>query len=96
MLEQFIPNWTKISSQLVFDGMKEGDGIELVNMKSCLVGEAHHFSRNYTVDCDICHHLSFNACDLIDCQDYEKFDNFKLELFTHMLEAHTELMIKHG
>jgi len=93
-LEQFIPNWTKVSLQLIFEGKKHHNELDLCSMNYCLVGEAHNFSRDYSHKCDECYNLAFDACDLVWCKNYERFENFKLDLFTHMLEAHPELMIK--
>ena len=98
-LEQFIPNWTKHSRDLIFKGKKKNHKLNLVDGSRCMVGEAHSFCSDYWVTnnesyCSDCEDFSYSATQLLDCKNYEKFDNFKLDLFTHMLEAHPQLMIK--
>ena len=71
----------------------KGHGFDYMNPQVCLVGEAHH-NNNYW--CRECGHL----CGFADagnalCSGKEVFKEFKVKLFTHMLEAHSELMIKH-
>jgi len=73
-------------------------GLEFGNCKFCLVGEAHHNSNDYASDgdhdckkcCRFCGSLAWDA--LVTGE--KTFQNFKLDLFTHMLEAHSELMIR--
>ena len=107
-LEQFIPNWTEIIKEMDEKNIKDErieycdvNGLEYWNHKSCLVGEAHHNNREYannygTIGCLTCN--SFSLCPASSAlkKGKETFQNFKLELFTHMLEVHTELMIRHG
>ena len=109
-LEQFIPNWTEVIEEMDKKnilGIIRHDyalekGLNYSNTKFCLVGESHHNNRDYSQGCmgedgcPTCFTFAIHpANDAIE-HGKETFQNFKLELFTHMLEAHTELMIKHG
>jgi len=99
ILDRFIPKWTKYSKELVFEGeAKPAPELDLYESRQCLVGEARGFGSSYHpysgYGCDVCWKKCDEACQLFDCKNYKQFENFKLDLFTHMLEAHSELMIK--
>ena len=75
------------------------NGLDYENTNCCLVGEAHHSNNDYAdaekekrcIKCyDYCIHSASSALD----QGKETFQAFKLDLFTHMLETHPQLMIK--
>lgn len=106
-LEQFIPNWTEIIKEM--DEYKipslgcrrikyaENKGLSFNSYKYCLVGEGYKnddiYLRTY---CSYCSEAALNSASSALAEGKETFQNFKLDLFTHMLETHSELMIKHG
>jgi len=73
----------------------EQQGLEYMSTKTCLVGEAHHYHANYYNNCLKCENMcGANYAGIAMCNGGKTFQAFKLDLFTHMLEAHPQLMIK--
>ena len=64
--------------------------------KFCLVGEGHKNNDDFTHinHCQNCCDFALGPASEAMNEGKETFQNFKLDLFTHMLEAHPELMIK--
>jgi len=70
------------------------NGLAFGFCNSCLVGEANHNSGKYTHTCaECCRFCQIPAFEGLS-KGGETFQAFKLDLFTHMLEAHPQLMIK--
>jgi len=99
-LDEFIPLWSeqvkeleKKSENEVRNIMKKS-GLDITIMEYCVVGESHFFNKDYSNKnfCKKCYDFSYKACDVY--RNQKSFENFKLELFTHFLESHTELMIR--
>ena len=106
-LEQFIPNWTEIIKEMDEKGIPNigtirgvycaSHGLSYNSHKFCLVGEAHKNNDDYLLNlCQHCSDAALLPASNAVTQGKETFQNFKLELFTHMLETHQELMMKHG
>jgi len=75
----------------------QSQGLDYGTPKSCLVGEANHHSDDYKYNssCNICSNLcTYHHAGQALRLGHKTFQSFKLDLFTHMLEAHTQLMIK--
>jgi len=107
-LDQFIPNWTEIIEEMDEKNMDRQErrslhhskGFDFMDCNHCLVGEAHHNKDDYSElvmqdqFCPPCGYFCNKPARQAIDQGHKTFQNFKLDLFTHMLEAHTELMIK--
>jgi len=100
-LEQFIPNWTEMIEEMDekkiiagwinrFNYAKQR-GLDFQQPKCCLVGEGH---KNHNYKCDECKQFMTHPASQALCYGSGVFQAFKLDLFTHMLEAHPQLMIK--
>jgi len=100
-LEQFIPNWTEMIEEM--DERKTDvnwftrfhyarvRGLDFQQPKCCLVGEGH---KNHHYECYECEEFMTMPAGEAITQGKQTFQAFKLDLFTHMLEAHPQLMIK--
>jgi len=74
-------------------------GLNYEDTKSCLVGEGHHYNNGYADGftdkrCMKCYNFCIHSASSALDNGGKIFQAFKLDLFTHMLEAHPQLMIK--
>jgi len=100
-LDDFIPLWSDLIEEFEEKQLSDQERNSLSNTreldinksKSCLVGEAHHFSNDYVDDCRICEVFSWR--DAVSTYLGSKsISDFKLKLFTHFLETHPEEVMR--
>ena len=99
-LEQFIPNWTEMVEEMDENNIRELDrmdyaekkGLRYTEHRFCLVGEAYHNNKEYAFGeldkgcCFTCRDFSIYPASKAMDEGKETSQNFKLKLFTHMLE----------
>ena len=99
--EHFIPNWTEMIKEMDEKKIKYGrskyalsNGLSFGDSKTCLVGESYFGDTGYIKSCFICNHLHYTPALFALNEGGKTFQDFKLNLYTHFLESHTELMIR--
>lgn len=105
-LSEFIPNWTYtnlVGKTLEEHSMLEDElGICISDGRNCIVGEAHGGENsNYYDKCKTCKLMSYGdifrkkpipSAAVNSNRDPEKFMKFKKELYTHMIDEHSDKM----